>query len=202
MWNERYAASEYVYGTAPNEFLKEVIDKLKGNGKVLFPAEGEGRNAVYEAKKGFDVTAFDLSIEGQKKALNLASMNKVKINYLLGSVDTLDLPENYYNVVGLIYAHMPTHLRAAFHNRVAELVAPGGAIILEGFSKENLKLRLKNPKIGGPDKVELLFSTEEIQNDFKGFGIEKLEELEVDLQEGLLHNGKAKVIRFIGKKLV
>ena len=79
-WNDRYSSKEYVYGTGPNQFYKEQLEKL-APGKILFPAEGEGRNAVYTAKKGWSVTAFDPSSEGRKKALLLAKKNKVQIEY-------------------------------------------------------------------------------------------------------------------------
>lgn len=69
-WNERYAEKEYAYGIHPNQFLADSILKLPKHGKILFPAEGEGRNAVYAAKNGFEVTAFDLSSEGKRKQIN------------------------------------------------------------------------------------------------------------------------------------
>ena len=78
-WNERFTEETFAYGKAPNEFLKENIHLLpKGN--ILFVAEGEGRNAVYAAKNGFEVTAFDLSSGGKKKADKLANDNDVKID--------------------------------------------------------------------------------------------------------------------------
>jgi hypothetical protein len=76
-WNERYGADEYVYGKEPNGFLKEFIDNHPP-GKILLPAEGEGRNAVYAASKGWEVTAFDFSEEGKKKALKLALKKPIK----------------------------------------------------------------------------------------------------------------------------
>lgn len=57
-WNNRYKEKEFAYGIAPNQFFKESINKLKIKGTILLPAEGEGRNAVYAAKKGLKVTAF------------------------------------------------------------------------------------------------------------------------------------------------
>ncbi|MGB0432101.1 MAG: hypothetical protein ACPGLV_16620, partial [Bacteroidia bacterium] len=79
-WDKRYGADEFAYGTLPNEFLKEQL-KNYSEGSILLPAEGEGRNAVFAAKQGFEVTAFDMSTAGQKKALQLAKSQKVEIDY-------------------------------------------------------------------------------------------------------------------------
>ena len=80
-WDERYSSEEYVYGVEPNQFFKQVLDKIPVPGKLLLPGEGEGRNAVYAAKCGWLVDAYDQSINAQKKALKLAEINDVIINY-------------------------------------------------------------------------------------------------------------------------
>ncbi|MDX1604123.1 MAG: SAM-dependent methyltransferase, partial [Salinimicrobium sediminis] len=79
-WNERYQREEYIYGKDPNEYLKAQLKNLTP-GRILFPAEGEGRNAVHAAKKGWQVSAFDQSEEGRKKALRLAEAEGVEIDY-------------------------------------------------------------------------------------------------------------------------
>lgn len=200
MWDDRYSDEEYAYGIAPNVFLKESIDKFKLKGDMLFPAEGEGRNAVYAAKCGLKVTAFDTSIEGRKKALKLAAKEKVEITYEVGDFFELDLINKLYDAAALIYAHFPPPLLSKYHQKIGDLIKPNGLIILEGFSKNNLKWRAKNPNIGGPNMEEMLFSKASIQKDFPDFEIIQLEETEVELQEGKYHNGIGSVIRFIGKK--
>ncbi len=79
MWNDRYAEKDYAYGELPNEFLKEQVERLSP-GKILLPADGEGRNGVFAGKLGWDVTCCDISIEGHKKAFKLADKNNVSIN--------------------------------------------------------------------------------------------------------------------------
>ena len=81
-WNDRYSNTDYAYGIQPNDFFKKTITKFKP-GKLLLPAEGEGRNAVFASKLGWDVTAFDLSINAKKKAEALAILEKVSINYII-----------------------------------------------------------------------------------------------------------------------
>lgn len=201
MWDTRYSSDDYAYGTTPNKFLEESISKLKLTGKILFPAEGEGRNAVFCAKQGMDVSAFDISIEGKKKALSLAAKENVKIKYEVGELSNLNIITEKFDVIALIYAHFPPAILSKYHRKIANLLEVGGMIILEGFSKNHLAFRNANPKVGGPDKIEMLFSKETIQNDFPNFKIIKLEEIEVELNEGNYHNGIGKVIRFIGEKI-
>src|ERR1051325_9163371 len=86
-WNERYSKAEFAFGEQPNNYLKEQLEKVN-IGRILFPAEGEGRNAVFAAQLGWTVSAFDISVEGQKKALKLAEANKVKIDYQVGELQT------------------------------------------------------------------------------------------------------------------
>ncbi|EMO25801.1 thiopurine S-methyltransferase domain protein [Leptospira interrogans serovar Bataviae str. HAI135] len=74
-WNERYSKEEFAFGEQPNEYLKEQLEKLE-IGKILFPAEGEGRNAVFAAKLGWNVSAFDISVEGKRKRFNLQKQIK------------------------------------------------------------------------------------------------------------------------------
>ena len=88
-WNERYSNDEFAYGELPNNYLKEQLEKL-APGTILFPAEGEGRNAVFAAKLGWKVAAFDISNEGKNKAIKLAEKNKVEIDYQVGELQTLN----------------------------------------------------------------------------------------------------------------
>lgn len=199
MWDNRYSSEEYAYGIAPNEFFKEALNKYALSGSILLPAEGEGRNAVYAAKTGLAVTAFDISIEGKNKALKLAEKEGVVINYQVGDFYTLPLDEQY-DATGLIFAHFPPHLLSNYHKKIAGLIRSGGLIILEGFSKNHLAFQKENPQAGGPKQEEMLFSTEMIRKDFADFDILLLEEVEVELNEGEYHQGLSSVIRFIGKK--
>lgn len=200
MWNARYGAKDYAYGTEPNTFFAETLVNYQLTGKLLLPAEGEGRNAVFAAKNGMSVSAFDISEEGKKKALALAAANNVSIDYEVGDFLKMDFTTSSFDSAALIYAHFPPPILSIYHQRIVEILKPNGLIILEGFSTNNLPYREANPKIGGPDKIEMLFSIEKIKNEFPNLEILQLEEVEVNLNEGLYHQGKGKVIRFIGRK--
>ena len=198
-WDERYASEEYVYGIEPNVFFKEQISKLQP-GKILLPAEGEGRNAVYAAKLGWQVAAFDQSQEGKKKASILAKKNKVEIDYKTVELSEINYKPNSFNCLGLIYTHFPADVRFKYHQKLDKYIQKGGILILEGFSKNHLKLNADNQKSSGPKDINMLFSVEEIKNDFPNYKIIILEEEIIKLNEGLYHTDKSAVIRFVGKK--
>lgn len=198
-WNERYGQSAYVYGEAPNVFFKEQIDLLSP-GKLLMPADGEGRNGVYAATLGWDVTSFDLSEEGQRKALALAKKNQVHITYEVGALEELEFDPEAFDAIGLFYAHFSPEVRTSYHHRLAGYLKKGGCVILEAFSKNHEAFQKINPTAGGPKAPNILFSLDQIANDFKAFEILKLKEEVIELDEGLFHQGAASVIRFVGKK--
>ena len=201
MWDNRYADKEYAYGIKPNQFFKASLDTYNLNGKILLPAEGEGRNALYAAKKNLEVFAFDISIEGKNKALKLAENENVNINYEVGDFFKLNLLNEKFDAAALIFAHFPPNILAEYHKKIAELLKPNGIIILEAFGKNHFELQKENPNAGGPKNIDFLFSKETIKKDFPNFEILLLEEKEIKLDEGKFHTSKSNVIRFIGKKI-
>jgi SAM-dependent methyltransferase len=199
MWNKRYSADEYAYGTNPNQFLKTEIDKLE-SGSVLLGAEGEGRNAIYAAKAGWDVSAFDISLEGKKKAENLAQAHGVSINYRVGELPELGFDKESFDLLVLVFAHFPPSIRSEYHQIMSDLLKPGGIVILEAFSKNHLAYREKNEQVGGPNNLAALISPEDLRADFGEYEIIQLGEEEISLDEGLYHRGLGMVTRFVGRK--
>ena len=198
-WNERFSKDEYAYGEQPNNFLKEQLAKLKP-GTILFAAEGEGRNAVFAARQGWSVSAFDISTEGKHKALRLAEKNKVALDYQIGELQSLDFKPGQFDALALIYAHFPPKIKSRYHRTLDGLLRNGGTVIFEAFSKKHLEYLARNPKVGGPTEIAMLFSMDELQSDFPDYEILQLEEKETDLDEGPFHQGTGSVIRFVGKK--
>jgi ubiquinone/menaquinone biosynthesis C-methylase UbiE len=198
-WNDRYSKDEYAYGEQPNNFLREELEKLKP-GTILFPAEGEGRNAVFAAKLGWKVSAFDISAEGKNKALRLADTNKVSIDYQVGELEKLNYGAEQFDVIALIYAHFPADIKSSHHKTLNKYLRKYGIVIFEAFSKKHIDYIAKNEKVGGPKEIAMLFSIEEIKSDFANYDILELEEKEIELSEGLFHNGKGSVVRFVGRK--
>lgn len=198
-WNERYNKEAFAYGKAPNNYLKEQLAQLNV-GPILFPAEGEGRNAVYAAKLGWSVSAFDISIEGKNKALQFAAANNVTIDYQVGELQSLHYQPEQFDAIGLIYAHFPAEIKSYYHKTLDKFLRKGGTIIFEAFSKKHLDYNSKNEKVGGPKDIATLFSIEEIQADFANYDFTELKETEIELNEGLFHNGTGSVIRFVAQK--
>lgn len=199
IWDERYGNEVYAYGTSPNVFFKEQLAQLNP-GKILLPAEGEGRNAVYAAGLGWDVVAFDQSIEGSKKAILLAETKHVEIEYLIGEFAKHYFEDASFDAIGLIFAHFPADVKSGYHRILNRYLKKGGLVIFEAFSKNHLSYVAANPKVGGPKDINMLFSLEEIRMDFADFDILVLEEKEVELHEGPFHDGVGSVIRFLGRK--
>ncbi len=198
-WDERYSNKEFAYGEQPNIYLKEQLNKIT-EGTILFPAEGEGRNSVYAASLGWTVFAFDLSMEGKKKAIQLAGKHRVAVNYEVGEFQSLTYQTNQFDAIALIYAHFPADKKSDYHKVLTTYLRPGGIVIFEAFGKKHLDYVSKNEKIGGPKDLGMLFSMDEIESDFNNFEIIELAEQEIELKEGLFHNGKGSVIRFVGRK--
>lgn len=193
-WNERFGMDEYVYGTAPNAFLEEVLPTLE-KGSILFPAEGEGRNATYAAQLGFEVDAFDFSESGKKKAEQLAASKGVSINYHIQDFEEFNPEAKKYDVIALIYAHAPVGKRSLYHHKAIQALKPGGTIIIEAFHKSQL-----GNKSGGPQNADMLFSLDELRGDFESLSDVEIFEMETTLDEGDFHKGEAHIIRMIGKK--
>lgn len=193
-WDQRYAENETVYGYEPNKFFKLFID-LHQPGSILLPAEGEGRNAVYAASKGWQVDAFDFSEVAQKKALGFAKSENIRINYDLKNIATFKT-EKLYDAVGLIYVHLPVELRKKFHQEIYNSIKTGGFLVLEAFAKEQGQF-----ESGGPRDPVLLYDALSLCSDFPFLHLLSCEQKEIILNEGDYHKGKAAVLRIIGQRL-
>lgn len=193
-WNQKYATSDYLYGVEPNVFIKEQLQKLQA-GRILFPAEGEGRNAVYAAQLGWKVLAFDASYQARKKALKLASAKDVCLDFRLLDYQSAAFEPNSFDAIGLTFTHLPPPLRSSMHQKYLQWLKPGGTILLEAFTPDQL-----NYSSGGPKAPEMLFTRQQLEADFKGATSIHIEEKTVLLDEGPGHQGMASVIRCVLKK--
>jgi len=191
-WDERFAENGFAYGEEPNGFLREQLERLVP-GSLLLPAEGEGRNAVWAATRGWRVHAFDTSTVGRDKAVATARRKGVEIIYELRSAaePMLDF-EARFDAVGLVFMHLPAEVRRTAHQALARSLRPGGTLILEAFSTQQL-----GRGTGGPRDLGLLYTTADLEEDFAGLGIHTLEERDVELNEGRYHQGLASVIRVL-----
>jgi SAM-dependent methyltransferase len=194
-WNERYAAHESVYGTPPNEFFKEQLQNLSP-GKILLPAEGEGRNAIYAASLGWQVTAFDFSEVAKAKSLALAAeFGITSIDYKVQDLSTILLPEKEFDVVALIYVHLSESVRRHLVQQCIKCLKPDGKLIMEVFSKHQLQYTS-----GGPKDESMLYTCSMLADLFKDLTIVRNEEVVENLNEGPFHSGLASIVRFVAIK--
>lgn len=193
-WDERYAADEFAYGIHPNRFFQSSVESLSP-GRALFPAEGEGRNAVYAASLGWECHAFDFSSSAKEKAEAFAKKTGLLIDYRCCSFEEYQGDAAGYDLVVLVFAHMPPVLRPLLHQRVIEWLKPGGTLILEGFTPEQLGYTS-----GGPKDEAMLFTEAMLRDDFAGLEIRTIEKTITVLDEGPFHQGEASVIRMIAAK--
>ncbi|MBK9292126.1 MAG: class I SAM-dependent methyltransferase [Bacteroidetes bacterium] len=195
LWDARFAGDEYVYGTAPNRFFAAQIVQTEP-GRLLLPGEGEGRNAVFAALKGWQVDAIDFSHEARKKALALAEQSGTKLqNYLVCDLAEATLPENSYDAAAEIFVHLPPELRKQWHRKLSGSIRPGGRLIIEAYHRDQLSYGT-----GGPQHPDLLYTAHLLASDFPDFEMLMLDETVDTLNEGLLHQGLSALVRLVAVK--
>ena len=199
-WDQRYAQEAMAYGESPNVFFKEQLNSL-APGRILLPADGEGRNAVYAAKLGWEVWAYDWSEVARAKALNYASKQGVTIDYHLGSLDELPQRTSFFDAIALIYVHFPEQVRQRQMRLLQSWLKPNGRLVLEGFSKNHPQYQALNPLVGGPKNADQLYDLDDLLSDFDQCHPLIAVSQEIELQEGFCHCGTAHVVRLHLEKL-
>jgi SAM-dependent methyltransferase len=194
MWDERYSAEEYVYGTSPNAFLVEKVSCIP-QGKVLSLAEGEGRNAVFLAKEGYSVTAVDASLVGLNKARELAEKNDVVVEFIHADLADYDLGEDKWDGIVSIFCPLPSSLRKELYKKVIPALKQNGVFLLEAYTPDQLK-----HGTGGGNSVDVMQSKESLGLELAGLRFEHLAELERNVIEGLYHTGIGSVVQAIAIK--
>lgn len=195
MWDQRYDSEEFAYGTEPNAFLAQVSERIPTKSKVLMLADGEGRNGVYLAGLGHDVTSVDSSSVGLKKAESLASDRGVTLTTIHADLADFDLGTETWDAIVAIFAHVPPGLRKAVHPACVTALKPGGAFILEAYTPEQL-----NYKTGGPPVAEMMMTVAGLGCELDGLTIEHGVELVRDINEGTHHFGEGAVVQVVGVK--
>ncbi|GLI38793.1 methyltransferase domain-containing protein [Geobacter hydrogenophilus] len=194
MWNERYSQPGFAYGTAPNDFLVSVTDIIP-LGKILSLAEGEGRNAVYLASRGYDVVAVDSSGVGMGKAKQFALDCGVTIATVVADLRDFHIaPESWEGIVS-IYCHLPSAIRVPLHKSVVNGLKCGGVFVLEAFS-----LRQIGYGTGGPQSEDMLMSLDALRQELAGLRLIHAVETEREVLEGRHHTGMASIVQIVAVK--
>jgi SAM-dependent methyltransferase len=194
MWDKRYSGPGYAYGTRENDYLAEVADRIPV-GRVLCLGEGEGRNAVFLAERGYRVTAVDASTVGLEKAERLAAERGVIIRTEVADLAAFDLDVSCWQGIVSIFCHLPPVVRADVHRRCVAGLAPGGAFVLEAFTPRQLAYGT-----GGPSREELLVNLATLRRELRDLRLEIAREVERDVVEGRYHTGRAAVVQLLGCK--
>ena len=193
-WNERYGEPGFAYGTAPNEFLASVADKIP-SGSILSLAEGEGRNAVYLASRGCQVTGVDGSEVGLRKAQQLAAERGVALTTVHADLSNFEIEPEQWDGIIACYCHVPAAVRSPLHHAAVQGLKSGGVFVLEAFSKEQLPYGT-----GGPQSLDMLMSLDELRRELAGLELVHAVRIERVVQEGSWHTGLASVIQMLGIK--
>lgn len=194
MWNERYGAPGFAYGTEPNDFLAEVATRIPA-GRVLSIADGEGRNGVHLAALGYAVTSVDASSVGLAKAQRLAESRGVRINTVVADLAEYVITPGAWEGIVSIFCHLPPSLRRQVHAQVVRGLAPGGLFVLESYSAQQL-----GRGTGGPTSIELLPTLDLLREELTGLEWLHAVEIERDVHEGTFHDGLSAVVQVIGRK--
>ncbi|TNF34654.1 MAG: class I SAM-dependent methyltransferase [Deltaproteobacteria bacterium] len=193
-WDEMYAEEAYRYGLKPNDWVVTCEAELPRNARVLCVGDGEGRNGVWLAEQGHRVTTIDASARGAEKARALAASRGVPLDARVGMFPA-QLDERDFDAIVLVYVHAPPEGRPGLHGAVAERLAPGGVVVLEAFTPEQLALTS-----GGPKNPAMLYTAEMLAADFSRLDIASLEPRRIALDEGPGHTGPAEVVRMLARR--
>ncbi|MBH0329115.1 methyltransferase [Brevibacillus brevis] len=195
IWNERFHSEEYYYGEEPNVFIEQQAYRLEQGQKVIAFAEGEGRNAVFLAKRNLEVTAIDYAESGLQKTKKLAQKHSVDV--LTQKMDLLEeeVPSEEYDAAIMVYGHFHKNAQTMILNKMKKAIKPKGMMMLEVFSEEQLKYRT-----GGPQDLDMLYDPREILAWCKGHEVIHFFYGEQERVAGKAHTGLAHVIQLVLRK--
>lgn len=201
-WNNRYQdiGDEYLFGTEPNHFLASKASLFTANQKALSLGDGEGRNSVWLAWKGLDVTAVEISPISVNKARKLAekqgvNLHLIQTDMLLHDWNAAELNNSFDWVIGIFIQFTGPEGRKIQFDTMKALARSGGRILLHGYTPKQLKYRT-----GGPSAIENLYTQEMLQDAFADWAIEEIVEYEDVISEGQGHNGQSALISMIARK--
>ena len=189
-WEEPYAAEDYLYGVEPVLFLREKVGLLP-RGRALCLAAGEGRNAVYLAQQGYEVTAIDIAAGAVEKCRALARSRGVNLNAVRADLLDCDLGIEVYDLVTNFFFCE----RALFARAMAAL-KPGGLFVLQTFSRDQAE------RDYGPSNPAFLLAPNELWEYFKAYRIRYYEDAVVAMSKEGEEDAGAMVRMIVEKQSV
>jgi SAM-dependent methyltransferase len=170
-WDERYASTELVWTAEANRFVVEELAGLAA-GRALDLGTGEGRNAIWLAERGWQVTAVDFSAIGLAKAAELAAGRGVTgIRWVEADLRGYQPGPAVYDLVLLAYIHLPPDEFGALLQMAASALAPGGTLLVVGHDVDNIALGH-----GGPQDPRILHRVPDVVAALPGLAIQRAEQ--------------------------
>jgi SAM-dependent methyltransferase len=195
-WDRRYGEADALFGDKPNAWLAAHAHLLPADARVLSLADGQGRNGVWLAQRGCQVTAFDLSPIGIEQARRRAREIDVAIDLSVTDIaDWTWAPDAFDAVVGIFFQFASPELRKRIFAGVARTLVPGGVFVLEGYGLRQLEHRT-----GGPGVAENLYTMPMLLQAFEGWRIDASRDLDADLAEGSDHVGRSHLLSMVLRK--
>jgi cyclopropane fatty-acyl-phospholipid synthase-like methyltransferase len=195
-WESRFAQPGYLFGTAPNAFLKAQAHLLPQRGSALAIADGEGRNGVFLAEHGLDVLSVDFSPTAQEKVRKLAAERGVSLRTEQADIVNWHWPQAAFDVVvAIFFQFVDPPERAQIFTAIKKALKPGGLLLLEGYGLKQLEY-----KTGGPSQRERLYTRELLEQAFKDFSSLDIREYDSELVEGSRHVGVSALVDLVGRK--
>jgi 2-polyprenyl-3-methyl-5-hydroxy-6-metoxy-1,4-benzoquinol methylase len=194
MWDQRYSGEDYAYGTDPNDFLVDAAQHLP-KGRILCIGEGEGRNAVWLAEQGWQVTAIDSSSVGLEKAQKLARSRGVEIETIHTDLAHYHFEASAWEGVVSIFCHLPPALRKQVHQNLVPSLKPGGVLLMEAYTPQQIQLGT-----GGPPTEEMMMDLNILSEELEGLDFIHALETERPIHEGQFHTGRGSVVQLVAVK--
>lgn len=195
-WETRFATDDYVFGTAPNDFLAREAARLRPGLEVLSIADGEGRNGVWLARQGQRVTAQDFSPRAQEKARRLAAGAGVTLDWELSDIRRREWPADRYDaVVGIFFQFLAPDDRARVFEGIRRTVRPGGLVLIEGYATTQIAYGT-----GGPRTPENLYTDDILRDAFAGFAEIDIRVHDREVSEGAGHVGMSALVDMVARR--
>jgi len=194
-WDARFDREDYVFGTAPAEFLLRMAGWLPPGAEVLCVADGEGRNSVYLAGLGHNVTAFDISPVGLEKAQRLAQSEGVSVAFHRAAIEAWDWSRSFDAVVGIFIQFLPPEARDRALTQMGVAVRPGGYLLLHGYAPRQVGYGT-----GGPPQAENMYTEDMLRAHFADWDILRLADFDAEIAEGIGHVGRSALVDFVARK--
>lgn len=197
MWENRYqSAGDYLYGMTPAGFLTENPGWLRPGLRTLSVADGEGRNATYLAELGLKVTAFDMAPTAVDRGRALAAAKGVEVDFHVAGWDDWDWTDDRFDlIVAVFIQYAPPKIRDRQFADLRRTLAPGGVLMLHGFTPDQVALGT-----GGPGNPAHMYTVDLLREAFGDWRIERLAAYEREMQEGPGHSGRSALIDLIVRK--